>query len=234
MVKPSAAKTGAPGFAEVRDFAIKDCALVALATGKKAHGLQEFHNLLAAVDETSIYHHFWGSLLQARFEEREYNNDFAAWIRHELHDQELAERLAVLDPTAYSDLDQLRHDILELIETRIEEAEYLRTTRVAHPFVFLCSQIVVFDTHQRLDDPVELAVALSTLSTSSVFYHFIDARRRTDDGRDDFSDWLQAFGDTYDYLREQLADIDPYFGNLSDLRQRLVDLCNSYFKRRAL
>jgi hypothetical protein len=43
-----------------------------------------------------------------------------------------------------------------------------------------------------LEKPAELATAMLNLTTSSIFYHFIDARRRTSDGRDDFSDWLTA------------------------------------------
>ena len=55
-------------------FFIKDCALVALATGKRARMLQEFRSELASIEASSIYHHYWGGLLQARFDEREYNN----------------------------------------------------------------------------------------------------------------------------------------------------------------
>ena len=49
-------------------FSIKDCALVAMATGKKARQLQEFRSELTDIDATSIYHHFWGGLLQPHFE----------------------------------------------------------------------------------------------------------------------------------------------------------------------
>jgi len=49
----------------------------------------------------SIYHHFWGRLLQSQFDEPEYNNDFAAWVYHGLHEKALAEHLSVIDPTDY-------------------------------------------------------------------------------------------------------------------------------------
>jgi hypothetical protein len=102
-------------------FSIKDCALVALATGKKARMLQEFRSQLAEIDAASIYHHFWGGLLLPRFEEREYNNDFAAWVRHGVHDAVLAERLAALAPTSFPDLEALRRVIIELIDTRLDD-----------------------------------------------------------------------------------------------------------------
>lgn len=89
-------------------FLVKDCALIALATGQSASQLEDLRDELATVDVSSIYHHFWGGLLEARFDEREYNNDFAAWARHGLHDAVLAERLAVLDPGRYHDIEELR------------------------------------------------------------------------------------------------------------------------------
>ncbi|MBU2816804.1 hypothetical protein HF282_04775, partial [Acidithiobacillus ferrooxidans] len=71
--------------------------------------------------EASIYYHFWGSLLQPRFGEREYNNDFAGWVLHSLHDARLAERMAMLDPREYPDLSELRFDLLEIIDERLDE-----------------------------------------------------------------------------------------------------------------
>jgi hypothetical protein len=184
---------------------------------------------LADIDITSIYHHFWGGLLQPRFEEREYNNDFAAWVRHGIHDAVLAERLAALDPIDFPDLDLLRETIVDMIDNRLDEMEQLYWTQATQQFEFIRSQIVVFDTEQRLQQPVELADAIARLSTSSIFYHFIDARRRTSGRHDDFSDWLVSFGDEYATLCEQLAGVDPYFGNLTELREQLVLLFRAHF-----
>ncbi|MEJ2397802.1 MAG: DUF5752 family protein [Gammaproteobacteria bacterium] len=211
-------------------FSLKDCALVALGTGKKARLLQEFRNELAEIDPTSIYHHFWGGLLQPRFEEREYNNDFAAWVRHAIHDSVLAERLAVLTPTAYPDIEALRSAILDLIDARLDEVEYLFFVRATQQFEFIRSQIVVFDSHQQFAQPADLAAALPSLSTSSIFYHFIDARRRTPDGQNDFCDWLMAFDDEYTELCAKLSSVDPFFGSLGELRIRLAQIFAAHFK----
>lgn len=223
------AQTSLPDDHAPEPFAIKDCALVALATGRKARLLQEFRSEVAVIDPASIYHHFWGSLLQPSFDEREYNNDFAAWIRHGIHDAILAERLAALSPTNVPDLESLRQEILELVDVRIDEIEPLTWVRATQQFEFICSQIVVFDTERRLQQPQELAATISQLSTSSIFYHFIDARRRTASHHDDFSDWLTNWGDRYASLQERLAGIDPHFGSLSELRDELAREFNSYF-----
>jgi len=208
----------------VGPFHVMDCALVALATGRKARQLVEFRNQLADIPEASVYHHFWGGLLQARFEEREYNNDFAAWVRHGIHDGILAERLAALHPADFADIEDLRQEMLELIDSRLDEAEYLSWTRATRQFEFTRSQIVVFDTERRIDTPAALAQSIGELSTSSIFYHFVDARRRTDDRRDDFSDWLAACDHGYPALLAELAHIDPYFGSLDELRRELLSV----------
>ena len=228
MVQPHMTETGE----HAGPFTVRDCTLVALATGRKARLLQEFRSEIASVDAASIYHHFWGGLLQPRFEEREYNNDFAAWVRHGIHDAVLAERLAALTPTDFSDLGALRNEIIELVDARLDESEHLFWTRASLQFEFVRSQIVVFDTEQLLNHPAELASAVGSLTTSSIFYHFIDARRRTADRRDDFSDWLAGFGDDFASLRDLLAGIDPYFGSLSELREQLAQVCTAYFRER--
>ncbi|MEB3227996.1 MAG: DUF5752 family protein, partial [Synechocystis sp.] len=80
----------------VEPFAIKDCALIAIATGQKAYSLRELRDRLLTIAPNSLFDHFWGSLLEPRFEEREYNNAFASWARRGLHDDALAERLAMV------------------------------------------------------------------------------------------------------------------------------------------
>jgi septum formation topological specificity factor MinE len=204
-------------------FAIKDCALIAIATGQKARSLRELRDRLRVISPNSLYDHFWGSLLEPRFEEREYNNSFATWARRGLHDDILAERLAMVDPSACDSLEALRQDILEVIEQRLEESEYLQWMLASEAFEFMESQIVVFDTHLRIEQPQQLAEILPKLSTSSIFYHFIDARRRLPERIDDFRLWLAGFNDRYQALADQIADIDPYFSSLTELRQTLAN-----------
>jgi hypothetical protein len=67
------------------------------------------------------------------------------------------------------------------------------------------------------------------LSVSSVFYHFIDARRRDPIRMDDFRAWLSGLGSQYDDLCEMLAAVDPFFQSLSELRLQLALIFQSYF-----
>ncbi|MBS1211453.1 MAG: hypothetical protein H6R26_69 [Proteobacteria bacterium] len=213
----------APDPNEVMPFRVKDCALLAIATGRRAQNLKELRDHLLTTHPGSIYYHFWGGLLHPRFEEREYNNDFAAWAHYAVHDKVLAERLSVMDPTAYASLDDLRLELIEVIEARLDEREVLSWAQPDQQFAFIRSQIVVFDTGRQMSTPEDLASQLPELSVSSVFYHFIDARRRSENRRDDFSNWLASFGDAYAAPCQLLETVDTYFTSLSDLRTELAN-----------
>jgi hypothetical protein len=213
----------------VIDFAIKDCALAIMATGRHAQTLRELRDILRDVHPGCIYHHFWGTLLRPQFVDREYNNDFATWAHHSLHDSTAAERLALIDPADFNDMEGLRQELIEVIDERLDETEIMLFARADQQFHFARSVIVVFDTYRRLSHPRELEEVLPQLSVGSIFYHLIDARRREPVAADDFRAWLFGFGDEYAGLCDSLAAIDPYFESLFTLRERLTAVFASYF-----
>lgn len=223
----TAGSTGSPFAGEA--FAVKDCALAAIATGKRAQNLKELRDQLLTIDSASIYYHFWGALLRPTFDDPEYNNDFAAWVRHGLHEPALAERLSVIDPTDFEDIEALRYEVVEVIESHLDSLETIPWTRTDQQFHFIRSQIVVFSTNQTLTDPEELVRAVAGMSAGSIFYHFVDARRRTPGGMDDFRTWLTDFGGRYAELCDVLAAVDPFFPTLHDLRQQLVSALAHFF-----
>jgi hypothetical protein len=203
-------------------FVIKDCALIALATGEKVQNLKELRNLLHTVAGSSLYYHFWGGLLHPGFEAREYGNDLGEWARHALHDARLAEKLAIIDPSNFDDTEDMRQALLDVVEERLEESSTLAWTPVDQQFQFIRSQIVVFNTGRTVQQPEQLADIVPCLSPGSIFYHFIDARQRLPRGEDDFRAWLSAWGERYAVLCQKLAAIDPYFTSLSELREQIA------------
>lgn len=217
------------GSATMQDFAIKDCALIAIATGRRAASLTELREILLDINPGSIYYHFWGGLIQPRFEEREYNNDFAGFVRHGLHDSVLAERLAMVLPNEHEGIESLRQEVVELIDERLDEAEYLLWVRSVFPLEFIRSQIVVFDTGKRISHPEQLAVEIPKLSTNTIFYHFVDAQQRLGGHNDDFRFWIEGLDGDYQELSARLTELDPYFMSLSELRNQLADLFIDYF-----
>jgi hypothetical protein len=217
-----------------RSFYVRDCALAAVSTGQRAQNLRELSKTLASIPDASIYYHFWGSRLRPQFEHPEYHNDFAAWARHGLHDHRLAERLSIVDPTEFRTLEELRQELLDIIEERLDETEMIPWARREDQFFFIRSHVIVFSTPHIITQPEEFGRTLPALSVSSIFYHFIDARSRTDDATDDFRTWLKGFGDTYADLIQELSHVDLYFSSLAELRQRLTSVIQTYFRKRSV
>jgi hypothetical protein len=52
--------------AKVECFVVKECSLLTIATGKKAQNLKEMVDHLGNIHIGSIYHHFWGGLIETR------------------------------------------------------------------------------------------------------------------------------------------------------------------------
>ncbi len=216
--------------ADAQPFIVKDCALLNIATGEKAQNLREMRDQLFDVSLGSIYHHFWGGLLRHRFDEPQYYNDFAEWVRYALQDGILAERLSIIDPAAFADLESLRQELLEVVEQRLDETEMINMAPLDMQFHFVSSQILVFDTGETIGAPEQLAEAVSKMSVGSLFYHFIDARRRSSEMMDDFRSWLRTYSDGYEGLCSQLASVDPYFVSLVELRTQLTNLFARWFQ----
>lgn len=209
-------------------FRVKDCSLVTIATGRHAQNLRELREHLAAVDPMCVYSHFWLSRLQARSAQLEFANDFAAWAHNALHDEVLAERLSMVDPSDYDDLEELRQAVLELVEQRLDEREMVPWARPGQRFDFLQAQVVVFDAGETVDRPEQLADSVRRWSAGSLFYHMIDARRRCPDRLDDVRAWLVAWGLGDSALVGELAALDWQLLTMAQLRDKVAALCAAH------
>jgi len=212
-----------------RCFLIKDCTLATIATGVKAQSLTELRDRIAIIPQSSIYYHFWGGRLRTQFEYLSYHNDFSYWAHHCLHDDVLAERLELINPTEFSDMNDLRAELIGVIENRLDEKEITPMAKHEEQFHFVRSTIVIFSTQYKVKDPSEFVHILPVLTRSSIFYHYIDAARRIPDKTDDFSTWLQGLGPQYDDLILKIRKIDPYFISSADLQTRLINIFIEHF-----
>ncbi len=232
--KPKSAKeqppsnNGAP-LQPIQDFAVKDCSLLTMSTGRSAQNLRELDAHLRGVHRGCIYHIFWGNRMLPRMERPDFQNDVAVWTRNALHDHPLSERLGIINPTRFPDLEALRREVIDIIEERLEEREMTPWAESGQEFFFRRSQTVVFDTRLRLREPKQLCDIVPQMSVGSIYYHFIDARRRLPDSVDDFSSWLGGFGQEYGELIHNLVNLDPYFVSLTELRERVADVINGFF-----
>jgi uncharacterized protein DUF5752 len=199
-------------------FRFLDCALTILSLGRSAQNLRELRDRVAEVPVQSLSHHFYETLLRPTFDDPEYRNDFALWARRALNDHALAERLGVIDPLEFATLEDLRHHVLDIVEDRLAEIPQGEVCRPGQELYFLRSQAVIVDTGLRAETPEEMAARIPSLSTGSIFYHFVEGRRRPPLQQDDFSAWLAEWGPGLDGCRQRIAAIDFHLWSLSELR----------------
>lgn len=213
----------------VEPFKVTDCALIVIATGEKAYNLRDLHDRLQRMDDQGVmFFHFWDGLLRPDFIDPEYQNDFASWAYHDLHDRRLAERLSILNPSNFKTMRQLRERVIEILEDRMDESDFDPRIDAENPFFLMRSQIVIFDTRKQMETPEDLGHFIPQMSLGSVFYHFIDACRRTQSGHNDFTEWLWACDEQYHGLADAIASMDPYFKSLMEIREKLSSLFSQY------
>jgi hypothetical protein len=208
-------------------FEVKDCALLTRMSGlPPAVNLRELRERIAVCGENVLFHHFCETTLRATFDNPDYRNDFAVWSKLYLGDRVLAERLGILDPYSFPSLGDLRAATLDVIDERLGELTMIPWARSGDEFFFMEATTVMFSAGIRISRPSELADAIRKMTNGSVYFHFLEARRRPPFGKDDFTTWLlenEDGGRNRPYI-EGLASIDFHFHSLADLRKELVAL----------
>jgi Family of unknown function (DUF5752) len=203
-------------------FAVFDCSLARFAIGRSCTNLRELLDAIRTVPDMVLEHHMMRCALDDPFELYEFPNDLARWCWEALGDRVLAEQLGLVDPYYQESLATLRATLVNAIEERLWGMEQLPACRPGLELHLVGSQLVAFDTNERLPTPAALAEALPRLSLRSFFYHVHESHRRRKDSSDDFSAWLESVGADA-ALVARLRMIDFYFLNLSQLRDEFIE-----------
>lgn len=190
--------------------------------------LRDLRERLEICPLDSLYHHFCQTLLRPTFDDPEYHNDLAFWARHNLFDKTLAERLAILNPYDFENLEDLRLAALDIVEDRISELPHISNVQTGSEFRFLQALTVMLDTRVSVSSLSELHENFKTMTRSSIWYHFIDARRRNPDRTDDFSRWLINQGLGEHPVIQDFSKIDFYFMSLREIQEELFRVSSAH------
>jgi len=205
-------------------FEVKDCAIITRMGGVgTAINLREMKERVSACSLDCLYYHFCETLIRPTFDDPEFRNDFALWAAYKLRDRALAERLGILNPYAFNDLEELRNRVIEIMEEHLSSLYYIPSVPKGDEFIFMRAATVVFDTGIVLNRPSDLLEKLPLMSRSTIYYHFIEARRRTQDRVDDFTFWMKFHPENDKGIIDALARVDFYFLNLNELKTVLIN-----------
>ena len=213
-------------------FRFMECALLTLSTGVRAQSIRELRSALPQTPLSSIYYHFWGRMLRPHIAESEFNNDFASWADSGLGDIELAEALSAINPVACADLGEVRSILEDILDARLESGDFMSWKKSDREFYFIACTKMMFDTGREVSSLKDFPLAVKTASRQSFFHHFIDGRRRSPEGKDDFSLWLEQFGEATEPLRKSLGAIDSYLFSLGELKGQVVSLLEKNLRGR--
>lgn len=213
-------------------FAVKDCTLITRMAGvKEALNLRELEERIKVCPDECLFHHFCETVIRPTFDYPDYTNDFALWSGAELRDKKLAERLSLINPYKFESFDELRQQLMDILQERLGEIDHIPWAPKGRAFQFMQAATVVFDTGIVLDSPEDLCTKIPELSLGSIYYHFVEARRRTKSGEDDFTAWLLETGEDVSELLKSLHQIDFYFMTLSELRTTLTAITSNFIKK---
>jgi len=213
-----------------RPFLFMECSELREILGEAAEDERRLVELLESVPLDSIYFHTHSYFLRHSYVERAYPNDFAQWVAMEVRDHELGERLAVVDPFEFRELEAFRGELISIIDDHLSKMPIVPRVIFGQPFHFNTSRILQVPTSMEVRTLQEFRSALSEVEVSAIYFHVFESRHRLKQEESDFSAWIEhSLG--MPELAQQLRAINPYLGSLERVRSALLTVCDDFLKR---
>jgi hypothetical protein len=205
-------------------FRFYTSSLLVAITGKKAHHLKEFVQVLKEIDPSSIFYHVHNAFREYSFAPGRYSNDFARWVAEDVEESTLAEKLSSIYVADYTNIEEIRQRLIEIIENYLMTATEIRKAPPGREFHFLRSIAIVSPTEYEARTLPEFVVALKRVGMRSLYFHFFEAHLRLGRKTNDFSNWIRFSLDNPEVANE-IEALDPYFMTLDKMRDRIIEIC---------
>lgn len=213
-------------------FWFHECVVMPMPTGKTAVNLRDMLQTLREVDESVLCYHLWQSRMAIAHPAVEYPNDFAVWAAQALQDSRLAEKLSVIDPFGFENMEEVRETLVDLLEEYLWDLPSVPWARPGFEFHFCeASTVVLLRARIVAGTLSEFRSGLTQVGLDSIYYHFVDARWRLRSMKtDDFSNWIR---DSYDLpdLVAAIQAIDVWFYTLEEVRKTILDLVSQHIEK---
>jgi hypothetical protein len=208
---------------ENKPFIFVGCLELREILGRRARDERELMEGLEQIPAGSIYYHTHSIFLRHPRIAGGYPNDFANWAATQVGDKALAERLAVVDPYRFATMEELREELVSVVESHIAPVP---PCVFGDPFFFVQSHVLEVPTGLEARTLSEFRACLAEADLSSVYLHTLHARVRGEVAGGDFAHWIgQDLG--LDALAGAIGRINPYMGGLEQIRLeslRLIDV----------
>jgi hypothetical protein len=204
-------------------FVFIGCVELRQVLDRRALDERELMDRLEEVPPGSIFYHTHGYFLRHRPLTTAYGNDFARWAAVEVRDQALAERLAVVDPFEYPDLEGLREELVTIVHDHLRRLDTVPRAESTGAFHFQQSHIVQVPLGPGCTTLAEFREGLATVDASAIYFHMVEARTRLGRRSGDFAEWIRT-SLVLPALADRIQRIDTYMTSLERVRARVLSL----------
>jgi len=197
--------------------------------GKRALDESRLLEIIEEVPSDSIYYHTHSYYLRHPYSQGLFPNDFASWVALHAQDRVLGERLGILDPFEFENIEQLRDEIMTIIADHLSHLGTIPRCTTGEPFEFVRSHVIEVDLDLEVWRLREFRKALARVEVGAVYNHVCEARLRKGRLSDDFTGWLSAKeGLGLPDLGEQVVKVGRLGLSLEGMRERIVRLCDRF------
>ncbi len=190
-------------------------------TGIKAHSISEFIEIFKTIDEFSIFYHMYINIFNYHNLPTFYTNSISYWF-YKNGNLLLAEKISIVDPLDYYDLEELRHAILNILEKN-HDPEWDRQEYT--PFYFIKAEREIIDCEKIANTLEQFIEGVKKSSINSVFYHMVTSRIENKTLVNDYSAWLFNMGEAK--KAEKINKLDLYTMNLYDVKKEIIKILES-------
>ncbi|MBU1852530.1 MAG: hypothetical protein KJ957_00615 [Candidatus Omnitrophica bacterium] len=207
------------------EFSFMGCIEIKELLGKKADDEMQLLEFIEEVPTDSIYYHTHSCFLRHYYIAGTYTNDFANWVAIQVRDRVLGEKLATVTPSGNKNIDDVRSELIDIIDRHLSSIETVPSVSYGQPFFFMQSEIIEIPTGITANNLAEFKNALEIVDASAIYNHIFEAKLRDNRGRSDFAIWIEEVLNMKE-LAEKIEVIDSYMYSLEGLRKRLLDICS--------
>jgi hypothetical protein len=199
--------------------------------GRSARDEQQLLEAIEEIPLDSIYYHTHSFFLRHKYIAGPYPNDFATWAAIQVRDRVLGEKLGVLDPFEFNNLEELRAEIVSILEDHLSQLPVTPRVTYGEPFHFMQSHIVEIPTGLQAFTLTEFRENLAMVDAGSIYYHTFEAIIRLRRKKSDFARWIEEQLELPE-LAQRISRIDPYMTSLEGVRHRILQLCTEVLEQR--
>jgi len=195
--------------------------------GRRAMDEERLLELIEEAPPDSIYYHTHSYYLRHPYTQGLFPNDFATWAALHAQDRVLGERLGMLDPFEFDDIERLRSEILTIMEDHLSRLGTNPRSATGEPFEFVRSHVIEADLDMQAWTLWEFRHALRRVELGAVYNHVCEARLRKGRLPGDFACWLAADdGLGNPDLAAKVVAVGRRGLSLEGIRTEIVSLCD--------